>query len=255
MTVRPENCTFDMQQTVGELPVLDQAWAWLVVNKKQVLWGAGAVLVAGIAIGTYVWRKQAVEVSASDALSRVEALNSMPGRAREESADAYLKVANEHAGTGGGERALLQAGAVLFTQGKYAEAQTQFQRFSRDYPDSSLRGQAMLGNAACLDALAKPDEAAAAYKSTFEQRPGEAAATQARFALARIYEYQSKLEQARPLYEEVARTEPNSSIGNEAGLKAEELRAKSPPPAATNAVPAATTTAPVLSPPPAAKTN
>ncbi len=255
MTVHPENCAFDMQQTVGELPVLDRAWAWFELNKKQVLWGAGGVLVVGIAIGTYLWRKQAVEVSASNALSRVEVLSAMPGRTQVESADDYLKVANDHAGTGGGERALLQAGAVFFTQGKYAEAQTQFQRFSRDYPDSTLRGQAMLGNAACLDALAKTDEAAAAYKSVFEQRPGETTSTQAKFALARIYEYQGKLDQARPLYEEVVRSEPNSSMGNEAGLKTEELRLKSPPPAATNAAPTVISPTPAARPPATVKTN
>ena len=253
MRVGPENCAFDMQQTVGELPVMDQAWAWLMVNKKQVLWGAGAVLVVGSALGFYLWRKQEVEVSASNALSRVEALAAMPGRTHVESADDYLKVVSEHAGTGAAERALLQAGAVLFAQAKYAEAQTQFQRFSKEYPDSSLRGQALLGNAACFDALAKPDEAAAAYKSTFEQRPGEAAAAQARYGLARIYEAQGKLDQARPLYEEVARTEPNSTIGNEAGLKAEELRAKSPP--AAIVAPVGTNAVAVPSAPPAAKTN
>ena len=52
----------------------------------------------------------------------------------------------------------------------------------------------------------------------------EGVASQARFAVARIYESQGKLEQARVQYEELARSEANSSIGNEAGIKAEELR-------------------------------
>ena len=271
MRVRPENCAFDMQQTVGELPLLDRAWAWFVVNRKQVLYGGATLLVVALAISIYFWRKLAVEVSAGDALSRAEAQFGLPGGPRNESSEPYLKVANEHPGTGAGARALLQAGAVLFTQAKYAEAQALFQRFARDYPGSSLGGQALLGNAACLDALAKTDEAAAAYKSVSEQHPGEPAANQAKFALARIYETQGKLDQARLLYEDVARAEANTSMGNEAGLKADELRAKAPPIPLTNAppplvttttapvvtapAPSATSSVPVLSTPPAVTTN
>ena len=242
---------------------MDRAWAWFVVNRKPVSWGGATFLVVAMVIAIYFWRAHEVEVSAGHALSRVEAQFALPGGARNESAEPYLKVASEHAGTDAGARALLQAGATLFTQGKYAEAQTQFQKFSRDYADSPLLGQALLGNAACLDALTKTDEAAAAYKGLFEQRPGEAVANPAKFALARIYESQGKLEQARALYDELSRGDANSSIGNEAGLKAEELRQKMLPPAATNTAsvavtttaPAETPSVPILSPPPVVKTN
>ena len=268
-----------MQQTVAELPVLDRAWAWLTVNWKPALWVSGAVLAVALGVTFYFVHQRQVEYSASEALSRIEAQFALPGAARNESAEPYLKVANEHAGTVAAARALLQAGTILFDQGKYAEAQTQFQRFIRDYSESPLRGNAMLGNAACLDALAKPEEAAAAYRSVSEQRAGEPAATQAKFALARIYESQGKLDQARTLYEDVARADPQGTAGNEAGLKADELRAKAPPPAATNAAPPTatgpatptitTSTPPVVkttvlpapssgavqTPPPAAKTN
>ncbi len=235
--------------------MFERAWAWFELNKKQLLTGAVALLVVGLVVGLYVWRKSARELDASAALSRVEAQFALPGAARNDSADPYLKIANEHAGTGGGARALLQAGGVLFARGNYAEAQTQFQRFGRDYPDSPLRGQALLGNAACLDAMVKPDEAAEAYKRLVEQRPGETVVNQARFALARIHESQGRLEQARALYEEVARGEPGTSTGNEAGLKAEELRAKTAPPVLSPAAPATTPVVPVLDAPPLVPTN
>jgi tetratricopeptide (TPR) repeat protein len=258
MAAWPENYLFNMEQTVAELPVLDRAWAWFAVkkNRQQVIWGGGVVLVVVLAVSFYFWRKNEIEFAASDALSRVEAQLTVPGGARNESAEAYLKVANEHAGTGAGARALLQAGVVFFTQAKYSDAQAQFQKFGQAYPESPFRGQAVLGNAACLDALGKSDEAAAAYKSFFEQRPNEAGSLQAKFSLARIYESQGKLEQARTLYEELARGDANaanSSIGNEAGLKAEELRSKlpaSPPPNAIAAPPMS-----LLNTPPAVSTN
>src|SRR2546425_464807 len=86
MTVRTENCAFNMQQTVGELPVMDRAWAWFVVNRKRVLWGGAALVVVVVAVAIYFWRMLAVEVSASEALSRVEAQFAVPGAARNESA-------------------------------------------------------------------------------------------------------------------------------------------------------------------------
>jgi len=241
MSVSPENSAFNMEQTVAELPVLDRAWAWFAVkkNRQQVIWGGGAVLVVGLAVAFYFWRKNDIETSASDALARVEAQLAGPGAARNESAEAFLKVAGDHVGTRAGERAFLQAAAVYFTQGKYAEAQDQFQKFGQAYPESPFRGSAQFGRAACLEALGKADEAAAAYKSFFEQRPNEVGTPQAKFSLARIYESQGKLEPARALYEELARGDAggaSTSFANEAGLKAEELRSKLPASPPTNAV-------------------
>lgn len=229
-----------MEQNVAELPVFDRAWAWFEENKKQVGIVSGVVVVVGAAIGFYFWRQTAVQYAASEALAAVEAQTSAPGGARSESAEAFIKVANDHAGTLAAARALLQAGALNFTQGKYSEAQTQFQRFLREYPDSQYRHQALLGNAASLEALGKAEEAVAAYQSVSQQAGGSGIANQAKFALARIYESQGRLAQALPLYEELARGDQAGSIGNEAGLRAEELRARLP------ATPAAVT--PVLAP-------
>lgn len=237
-----------MEQNVAELPVFDRAWAWFDANRKQVIWGAGAVLVVGAVLGFYFWRQHAVLVEASEALSAVEAQLAIPGGARNESAEAYLKVANEHAGTGAAARALLQGGAVYFAQTKYADAQTQFQRFLREYGDSQYRSQALLGNAACLDALGKADEAAAAYQA-LAQQAGSVVAPQAKFALARIYESQGRLEQAKALYDELARGEGSASFANEAGVKAEELRQKLPKP------PPVVSPAPVVLPTPVVSTN
>lgn len=239
-----------MDQTVAELPVMDRAWTWFQVNKKQILWVVGGILVVAGVIAFIQWKKHATENAASAALSTLEAQRVLPGGNRTESADAYLKVANEHAGTKAAARALLLAGGAYFVQGSYAEAQTQFQRFLAQYADSPLRGQAALGVAACLDALGKPEEAVAAYKSVTERHATEGVVPPAKFALARLYESQNKLEEAVRLYEELARGESSGSIANEAGLKAEEIRAKLPAPTLSAIPPATTTlvTAPTSSP-------
>lgn len=235
-----------MEQNVVELPVADRLWTWFDANRKQLILGAVAVVAVGSVLGIYFWRQHAVQEAASDALSAVEAQLAIPGGARNESAEAYVKVANDHAGTGAAARALLQGGAVFFAQAKYADAQTQFQRFLREYGDSQYRSQALLGNAACLDALGKADEAAAAYQALTQQQAGSVVAPQAKFALARIYESQGRLEQAKTLYEELSRGEVSGSFANEAGVKAEELRQKLPktapaPAAAPSAAPSGAT--------------
>lgn len=237
-----------MEQKVAGLTVFEQAWAWFEANKKLVAWGAAIVAVVGLFVAYYVWSQRENEVSAGQALS--DALVSDLTDGRTESADAYLKVAANHPGTSAGARALLAAAAALFAQGNFAAAQTQFQKFSREFPDSPFRGQALLGVAASLDAQAKPDEAARAYKELIDRHPGDVVVPQAKFALARIYESQNRLKEARALYEDVSRTQSHSSLGNEASVKAEELRSKQPTP-----TPAAPSSFPILSTQPTAKTN
>ncbi len=166
-----------------------------------------------------------------------------------ENPDEYLKLAAAYPASSAAARALLRAAASLFIEGKYPEAQAQFQRFARDYRDNPYMGQAMLGIAACLDAEGKTDEAIAAYKSLIDHHPGENVIPQAKFALARLYEAQNKPELARPLFEDVARGDAYGSLGSEAGMRLEELKIKhpnlfAPPPSAMMPTPA-----PVLSPP------
>ena len=233
-----------MEQKVAHLNVGEKLWVWFEANKKQALWGTLIVVVLGLVFSFYFWQESKKETNAGEALSQVLADTAFSGVARPASPEAYLKVASQHGGTSAGAQALLLAGEAFFAAGRYSEAQAQFQRFSRDYAANPLIAQALLGTATCLDAQGKTEEAARAYKEVFERYPNSNVVTQAKFSLARIYESQSKLEQARSLYEELTRVE--SSIGNEAGMRLEELKTKpsaaAPPP----------TTFPILSTP---KTN
>jgi tetratricopeptide (TPR) repeat protein len=116
----------------------------------------------------------------------------------------------------------------LFTEGKYDQAKAQFEKFVREYREPTFMGEALLGIGACLDAQNKTDEAIRAYKDLTEHHSGDPAVPQAKFALARLYEAQGKPEMARSLFEDVARSEPYSSIGSEAGMRLEELKLKHP---------------------------
>ena len=227
-----------MDSDAAQLPVFDRLEVWIGKNRTQALTGATIVIALGLIVGFYLWYKGEKETNASEALTSV----SMPtGPApRADAADAYLKVAAAYPKSSAAARAVLLAGATLFTEGKYDQAKAQFEKFVRDYREPNFMGEALLGIGACLDAQNKTDEAIRAYKDLTEHHSGDPAVPQAKFALARLYEAQGKPELARTLFEDVYRSEPNGSLGSEAGMRLEELRMKNPqlftpPPGATPA--------------------
>jgi TolA-binding protein len=232
-----------MESDVGQLPLSHKTWAWFEANKKQTLWSVGGVMVLGVVIAFVIYQQNEADVAASEALSNVS-VPQLTGAGRGDVAEAYLKVAATYPKSRAGARALLLAAGSLFTEGKYSEAKTQFERFTREHSDSLFMGEALLGVAACLDAQGnKAAEAITAYRNLIDHHPGDVVLPQARFALARIYEAQNEPEKARNLFEEVERNDPYGSLGSEAGMRLEELKAKYPQlaapatPTPTNAAP------------------
>ena len=216
-----------MESEAAQIPLWQQAWVWFEANKKPALWGAGAVVAVGLVVGFVLYSRSETQLAASEALSNVS-VQQAGSAARANIAEAYLKVAASYPNSHAGERALLFAGSSLFVEGKYAEAKTQFERFTREHTGSPFRGEALLGIAACLNAQGKTSEAAAAYKDLIDRRLSEHVLPQARFALACLYEAQNKPELARNLFEEVERNNPYGSLGSEAGMRLEELKLKYP---------------------------
>jgi tetratricopeptide (TPR) repeat protein len=216
-----------MQSEVVQLPLGHRLYAWFETNRKQVIWGVGIVAGLVVIILFFNWNKTQQEINASEALSDISA-GQVGNPGARPAPQAYLKVAANYPKSGAGARALLLAAGALYVEGKFPEAKSQFERFSREHHDSPFMGQALLGIAACWDAQGKTNEAVTAYKNLVDHHPGESVIPQAKFALARIYEDQGKAEQARVYYEELNRTEPYSSVGSEAGMRLEELLAKNP---------------------------
>ena len=231
-----------MESDATHLPLWQQVWAWFEAHKKQTLWGTGGLALVGLVVAFVLYRQDEADITASEALSNI-ALPQMTGGSRSDTPDAYLKVAAAHPGSRAGGRAVLLAAGGLFMEGKYDEARNQFERFNREYSDSSFKGEALLGIAACLDAQSKTNEAVTAYKNLIDRRPADYVLPQARFALARLYEAQNKPELARSLFEDVERNNPYGSLGSEAGIRLEELKVKYPNlvapvvPTPTNAAP------------------
>jgi predicted negative regulator of RcsB-dependent stress response len=236
-------------QTIGVYDVL----AWLETNKKTLAAGFVAVVVICFGIAIYRYTTEQKELAASDALLHLKTSLSGSETTPAPDASAYLKVADQYQGTSAGQRALLLAGAALFAESKYSEAQVQFARYLRDHGQSAFAATAAYGKATCLEAQHKDDEALAAYQNLSVTYPNSSVLDDAKLAVARLYESKNQPEQALRMYEELGKSSSMGSVSSEAGLRKADLLAKHPELAKTNAVPASPTklVAPVLTNAPA----
>ena len=230
-----------MATEVAELPLSHKVWAWFETNRKQAIWGAAGVVVLGFVVAFVIWHKGEKEITASEELSNVTVPLLLSGQ-RADVSGAYLKLAANYPQSSAGARALLLAAASLFDEGKYDQAKTEFEKFSREHRTSPLLPEALLGVAACLDAQGKASEATAAYKELIDRHPTSSVIPQAKFSLANLYELHNKPELAQPLFEDVmSKAGPYGSLGSEAGMRLEELQMKYPKLAPAPAAPSAQT--------------
>ena len=211
------------QEEITATDYLFRLWPWFEANARRIAFGAAFVIIAVFIFSFYSYRQNQREIAGSEALTQAT-ISETGGQL----ADACMKIATDYAGTSAGQRALLEGATALFTTGKYADAQTAFQKFLDAYPDNFLGPQATLGLAASLDALGKTDLAVSAYQKAAAQTADLNVVANAKFSLARIDEAQGKFAEAQKLYGEVARTSERTSLGSEAGLRAMELNAKLP---------------------------
>jgi tetratricopeptide (TPR) repeat protein len=211
--------------------------AWVHARRKHVMLGAVAVVGLGLIAGLIIYQVTQREVRASKALSDVRVPPSPTGALPPGLADAYLKVAKDHAGTEAAARAILQAAGTLFAEGNYREAQTQFERVTKEYPTSAWQAQALLGVAASLQAQRQYPEALIRYEELRRRYASAPVMDEAKLNMGRIYEAQGKHAEAWKLYDELAKASPYTGFGSEAGVRKSDLEEKYPELAQTNAPP------------------
>jgi predicted negative regulator of RcsB-dependent stress response len=209
-----------MQAQDATTVYLLKMWPWFEENKKAVAIGAAIIIVVVFFFWFSSVQHSQKETAAGDAMSQL--LVSQSGQ----SADAYLKIASDYSGTVAAQRAVLQAAALLFAQGNYADAQTQFQKFIDGNPDSQFYIQALFGNAACLAAENKPDDAIAAYQRVINSSSVGPEVNASKFAVGGIEESQGRLNDAITYYEDVAAADPSGALGSEARQRLMELNAQ-----------------------------
>jgi len=219
-----------MDSTESQSHGLIKFQAWVLVNWKRLALGASAAFVMAIIVIMVLQYQTQREVRASEALSNVRSVANPGAVPLAGTADAYFKVAKQHAGTRAAARALLQGAGTLFVEGHYTESQKQFERFLSEYPDSQWIAQASLAVAACLDALGNTNDAVTKYEELRRRYGGDPIVDEAKVALGRLYEGQGKNEAAYQLYEEVAKAGMSfqSGLGMEVRMRLEELTKRHP---------------------------
>ena len=214
---------------------------WVDKNRKQVISALVICIVVGVLVGFMTWRSGQRRIEAGEKLTALV----MQAEGKGLSVDALTQLAAEYSGTDASARALLMAGGQAFSDGKIAEAQALFERFTGEYPGHVLLPQAKLGIAVCLDSQGKAVEATTAFKEVVDRFPNANTITSAKFNLASLYEAQGKMEMARDLY--MTLTQDNqSTYGSEAIARLTEMFQKNPslrPGAQTTPAPVAATPA------------
>ena len=235
-----------MQTQDAPAEIIFKLWPWLEANKNRLIGGLGAVIVVAGVFYFISAQKAQKEVDAGQALT---SLLISPKSNAGQSTDEFAKLAAQYAGTAAGQRAQLQGAAALFSTGRYADAQAQFQKYLDAAATGPLAATAELGVAASLESQNKLDLAMAAYQRVTSVFAGSSSVVPAEFALGRIAEQQNKLTEAASHYENAARSALGGSLAQEAAQRAFEVKAKiaaaAPKPAAASQ--------PAVAPKPASK--
>lgn len=213
-----------MQSQDVSAEFLIKFWPWFEANRKRII---GTAMVVGVILIAwyYVTTQQAQKtVDAGQAYTALQ-LNLPPNPTAQQVADEFLQMAGRYSGTLAAQRAQLQAAAVLFDAGHYADAQAQFQKFLDGNTGSPFSAAAQLGVAASLEAQNQPDQAVVAYRAVMASHPDSAEVLPARFALGRVLAAQGKLSEAASYLEEVAQAQLAGSLAQEAAGRLAQIQA------------------------------
>lgn len=199
-------------------------WPWFEANRKRLIYAA----VAAAAV-LFLWyflatQREQRAVAAGQALARLQ-LNLPANPTPQQVAEAYLKISAQYAGTIAAERAQLEAAAVLFSAGRYDDAQAQFQKLAAN-STSPLAPAARLGAGASLEAAGKADAAVTEYRAVVTGYPNSAEALPAKYALGRVLEAQGKFADAANYYQELTRSQLAGSLGSEAAQRLSQIQGK-----------------------------
>lgn len=216
-------------------------WPQIEANKNRIITGAIVIAVVVLGYSFYSWHHEQNQIAAGEAVTG--ALVSLPaGSDISQVANMYLGISDQYGGTIAGQRALMQGASALFMAGKYADAQSAFQRYLDNHPDGEFSGQAALGVGKCLESQGKINDAAGAYQHVISDMADEEAIFVAQFSLAQIDLQQQKYDAAAQLLQKVMQGDRYGVLGNQAAqlLNSMQSRAPAPAPAAVPAAPAAT---------------
>lgn len=256
-----------MNSDVTESAAFYQLVGWLDKNRTKVIGGTVVVVAVGVVVSLILWDQKQTEKEASYALAELGPRIDLGEEEELPSAQKYLDLAEEYQGTKAAARAMLIAGGALFTEENYARSQDVFEQFIANYTTSEMLPVARYGIAASLDGAEQMDRAMTEYQRISSQFPKDPVASEAKLAMARIYETRHEFPQALNIYDELTSEGTASAWSSDANRRRQRLLMQHPEleevieePTPTNAVPAEESSMPLqidpLQPvPPEGETN
>lgn len=202
-------------------------WPKIEANQNRIIGGVAIVVVVVAAYSFFSWRHEQNQIEAGNALTGT--LLAMSTQADAASiGNNFLNVSTEYPNTAAGQRALMEAAAAQFEQGKYPEAQSYFHQYLDAHPEGIFAGQAALGLGKCLEAQGKVNDASGAYQHVISDIADPQSVVEAKYSLARMDMAGANYSEAMRLFSDVAQSDPFGTLGNEAAQYAYLLRSKVP---------------------------
>ena len=200
---------------------LDTLAGWFQSNQKLV--SIAIAVVAGIGIGTFVWKKSA-ETKIDNAERAFFQAQTAAAQNPATAAGELEKVAIRYAGTSAGDRAALLSAQSLMTQGKTADAVKKLEALAAGGGTARLGATLQTLLAAAYENLNKPGEAAKAYLASAASSFGDAKA-QRQADAARAYMSAGNTVESLKLWTELAK-DARGPLAAEAHIRLGELVAK-----------------------------
>ena len=200
---------------------LDSLAGWFQSNQKLV--SIAIAVVAGIGIGTFVWKKSA-ETKIDNAERAFFQAQTAAAQNPATAAGELEKVAIRYAGTSAGDRAALLSAQSLMTQGKTADAVKKLEALAAGGGTARLGATLQTLLAAAYENLNKPGEAAKAYLAAAASSFGDAKA-QRHADAARAYMSAGNTVESLKLWTELAK-DARGPLAAEAHIRLGELVVK-----------------------------
>ncbi len=202
---------------------VDESLEWLMIRRREAAYTAGAVGVAAVLLGLFLYSRQARKNEAWDKLSQAE-IYAYSGRPTE-SAAVIKQITESNGSPAASSLAHMLEGDLQYPGGKFAEAAAAYDKAAQDAPEA-LRPFALSEKILALEAAGKFPECVAAAQSFLDAAPEHLLAAQAHTALARCQLASGQADAAKQTLQRISLQYPNTPWADWAS-------ARLSPPAAT----------------------
>ena len=208
---------------------VEEAVDWILVRRKEASIAAGAILVAGVLAGIFLYARQARANEAWDKLSQAE-IYAYAGRPAE-AENAIKQVTDGNGSAAASALADMLAGDLQYPGGKYAEAASAYDKAAAEAPEA-LRPFALAEKVLALEAAGKTAECASAAQSFLDATPENVLAALVHTALARCQMAGGQADAAKQTLQRISLQYPNSPWAEWAAARLAAPAAAAPAPKA-----------------------